>query len=236
MQHAAGASILTHLAGVEAERAARAADPDFAARVNAIKAYQQRRFAHAYADLLAHPRYAGAARFFLDELYGPADFTQRDAQFARIVPALVRLFPAEVIDSVLTLAQLHALSEGLDSAMARALAAPRVDAPAYVLAWQRCGQPAQRETQIALILRVGADLDRLTHNRVLRHSLRLMRAPARAAGLAALQSFLESGFDTFRAMGGADEFLRDIGRRERALAAALFAIDARDAARLGQLP
>jgi hypothetical protein len=236
MQHAAGASILTHLAMVEAERAARAADPDFAARVSAIKAYQQRRFAHAYADLLDHPRYAGAARFFLDELYGPADFTQRDAQFARIVPALVRLFPAEVIDAVLTLAQLHALSEGLDSTMARALGTAHVDASTYVLAWQRCGQPAQRETQIALILRVGTDLDRLTHNAVLRHSLRLMRAPARAAGLGALQTFLESGFDTFRAMGGADAFLRDVGRRERALAVALFSIDPRDAPRLGQLP
>ena len=32
-------------------------------------------------------RYAGAARFFLDELYGPGDFSQRDAQFARVVPA-----------------------------------------------------------------------------------------------------------------------------------------------------
>lgn len=236
MQHAAGASILVHLATVEAERAARAADPEFAARVDAIKHYQQRRFEHLYADLLDHPRYAGATRFFLDELYGPADFTQRDGQFARIVPALVRLFPAEVIDAVLTLAQLHALSEGLDSAMARALVAPRVDAPAYVRAWQRCGQAAQREAQIALILRVGADLDRLTHNRLLRHTLRLMRAPARAAGLAALQSFLETGFDRFHAMRGADEFLRDIGRRERALAAALFAIDAREAVRLGQLP
>lgn len=236
MQHAAGAAILTHLSTVAAERAARAADPDLAARVVAIKDYQQRRFEHAYADLLAHPRYAGAARFFLDELYGPADFTQRDAQFTRIVPALVRVFPAEVVDAVLTLAQLHALSEGLDSAMARALDLPRVDASAYALAWQRCGQAAQREAQIALILRVGTDLDRLTHNVVLRHSLRLMRAPARAAGLGVLQSFLESGFDTFRAMGGADAFLRDIGRRERALAAALFAIDPREAKRLGELP
>jgi hypothetical protein len=236
MPSATGASILTHLTTVEAERAARAADPAFAARVDAIKDYQRRRFAHVYADLLDHPRYAGAARFFLDELYGPTDFTQRDAQFVRIVPALVRLFPGEVIDAVLTLAQLHALSEGLDSAMARALDVPRVDAPAYVRAWQRCGQAAQREQQIGLILRVGADLDRLTRNRVLRHSLRLMRAPARAAGLGALQSFLESGFETFRAMSGADDFLRDIGRRERALAATLFTIDAREAVRLGQLP
>jgi hypothetical protein len=39
-----------------------------------------------------------------------------------------------------------------------------------------------------------------------------MRGPARSAGLAALQSFLESGFDTFRGMRGAGEFLSTIAR------------------------
>jgi hypothetical protein len=71
---------------------------------------------------------------------------------------------------------------------------------------------------------------------MLRHSLRLMRGPARAAGLGALQSFLEAGFDTFRGMRGAEEFLSLIGQRERALAAALFASSPEEAGRLGQLP
>jgi hypothetical protein len=63
-----------------------------------------------------------------------------------------------------------------------------------------------------------------------------MRAPARAAGMSALQSFLESGFETFRAMRGADEFIAWIGERERALAAALFNMTPREAEQLGQLP
>lgn len=236
MNHPAGTEILAHLAIVSSERAARAADAALAGRVDALKHYQQRRFERSYADLLAHPRYAGASHFFLDELYGPSDFTRRDTQFARIVPGLVRLVPAEVIDTLLTLAELHALSETFDSAMARRLPSATVDAPAYARAWQACGQPAQRERQIALLLRVGEDLDRLTRSAVLRHSLRLMRAPARAAGMSALQSFLESGFDTFRAMRGAGEFLSMIGQRERALAAALFAVEPGDARGLGQLP
>jgi hypothetical protein len=49
-----------------------------------------------------------------------------------------------------------------------------------------------------------------------------MRGPARSAGLARLQRFLERGFDAFRAMNGAAQFLATIGARERALAAALF--------------
>ena len=46
----------------------------------------------------------------LDELYGPQDFSDRDAQFARVVPALVRLFPQELVETVAVLARLHALS------------------------------------------------------------------------------------------------------------------------------
>lgn len=236
MSSAAAAAILSHLEVVQAERAARAADASLAARVEAIKRYQQRRFEKTYADLLAHPRYAGASHFFLDELYGPTDFTQRDVQFARVVPGLVRLFPADVVDTVRTLADLHALSERFDTRMALQLPSPEVDAPAYVQAWQACDEAASRLRQIDLLLRVGRDLDRLTRSALLRHSLRLMRAPARAAGMLALQSFLESGFDTFRAMGGADEFLALIEQRERFLAATLFDCDAREAARLGQLP
>ncbi len=217
------ASILACLEQVEQQRALRAADPALAARVTALKAWQRARFMHTYADLLADPRHAPAARFFLDELYGPGDFSTRDDQFARIVPALARLFSAEVVATVRDLALLHALSEQLDTAMARALPAGAIDPVLYAAAWRAVGRPADRERQIALLLAVGRALDRHTRRPLLRQALRLMRQPAAAAGLGALQRFLETGFDTFRAMGGADGFLGLIAQRERALAAQLFA-------------
>lgn len=213
-----GQLILQHLAAVRVERAARAADAQLGERVLHVKHYQQARFAHSYADLLSHPRYADAARFFLDDLYGPGDFSQRDAQFARIVPALVRLFPREVVNTVETLTALHALSEQLDNEMARHIDAIPLTAAAYVAAWRRTGQPASRQRQIKLMLDVGRALDVYTRRPLLRHSLRAMRVPARAAGLSALQGFLESGFATFRAMGGAQEFLAQIAQRESAMA------------------
>jgi hypothetical protein len=234
MMNKRGESILQHLGAVRVERAARAADAWLADRVTQLKRYQQARFAHTYADLLSHPRYAGASRFFLDDLYGPSDFSQRDAQFARIVPGLVRLFPAEVVTTVEALTALHALSEQLDSEMARRLEALPVTAAVYVAAWRHTGQPANRQRQIDLMLDVGRALDVYTRRPLLRNSLRAMRVPARAAGLSALQAFLENGFDTFRAMHGADEFLTQIARRERALATSLFGDDATDP--LGQLP
>jgi len=218
-------SILRQLECVEVERARRENSPDLAARVRALKAYQQMRFARTYADLLASSRYGPAARFFLEELYGPRDFTERDSQFARVVPAIVRLFPPDIVATVDRLAELHALSETLDSETASHLPSPVVDALAYATAWQATGRRDSREKQIGFTIAVGESLDRLTRNSFVRNTLRMMRAPARAAGLGELQRFLEAGFDTFKAMHGSQEFLSIIGQRERELARLLFEID-----------
>jgi hypothetical protein len=216
-------TILCELNKVEAERARRRNAAGLEIKVQAIKRYQQQRFAQTYADLLASPRYAAVSRFFLDELYGPGDFTQRDAQFARVVPALARIFPHEIVDTVATLASLHALSESLDSAMGTHLVGAQVDATTYVAAWQATARSDERERQIALTLEVAASLDHLTRKPLIRNSLRLMRGAARATGLCDLQQFLETGFDTFRSMDGAQEFISIVEVRERSLCRALFA-------------
>jgi hypothetical protein len=216
------ATILSNLSLVELQRQARASEAGLESKVTAIKRFQQRRFSKTYADLLVSPRYGAASRFFLNELYGPTDFAQRDAQFVKVVPALVRLFPAEVVNTVAALAELHAVSEMLDSAMARALLPPGVGPQGYLLAWQKVGGSAERASQIALTVEVAGRLDRITRNPLLRSGLRLMRAPAAAAGLADLQRFLESGFDTFAGMNGSREFVTVVHTRETELASALF--------------
>ena len=136
---------------------------------------------------------------------------------------LVRLFPLEIVGTVMSLGELHALSEQFDTAMGAVIDGPAIDDSQYAEAWRRVGRPADRERQIMLMMAVGSALDRYTRNPLLRTSLRLMRGPASAAGLGVLQAFLERGFDTFRDMRGAQEFLATVTRRERELAARLFA-------------
>lgn len=224
----AAQQILDGLQAVAVERAARAADAALSAAVLSVKRYQHARFGQTYADLMAQRRYARAAEFFLTDLYGPSDFTDRDAQFARIVPALVRLFPGHIVATVAELSELHALSERLDTAAARERlragddGGRQLTGAEYGALWRAVGQPAARERQIGLMVSVGQALDRYTRSVVLRQSLRLMRGPAAAAGLGALQAFLERGFDTFREMSGAEQFLATIASRERDLAARLF--------------
>ena len=217
--------ILAHLTIVEHERSQRNQVPGLDASVEALKAFQQRRFARTYADLLEEPRYRPACSFFLEELYGPRDYTLRDSQFARVVPALVRLFPDELVQTVERLGELHALSEVLDTAMARQLLQGPVSALPYLRAWQAVGREADRGRQIDLTLTIAERLDHLTKKPLLYRSLRMMRGPARSAGLGELQHFLESGFEAFRAMKGAKEFIALLRERETSLAQALFHVD-----------
>ena len=219
------ATILAHLQTLDSERRRRAADPTLTDKVVALKAFQQRRFALTYTDLLASERYRAAARFFLDELYGPSDFAARDAQFARVAPAISQLFTDEIAAAIAALTELHALSETLDSAMALELAAPRLTRAGYTRAWQRVARADERERQIALTLDIAERLDRFTQRPLLRNGIRLMRGPALAIGLSELHDLLERSFDTFCTLQGADEFIALVGTRERALAAALFAAD-----------
>jgi len=221
---ASSSSIIKHLSRVDHERRLREQVPQLEAAVQSVKRYQQRRFMNTYADLLKSQRYGAAARFFLEELYGPTDFTRRDSQFRRVAPAIVHFFPAELVRAVEILAELHAISETLDSEMGRQLTESAVDATTYVSAWQATGHPDLRADQIALTLEIGATLDRYTRKPLLRQTLRIMRTPAHAAGLGELQRFLEAGYDAFKAMNGADEFLSTVKHREAELADALFMV------------
>jgi hypothetical protein len=190
--------------------------------MSAIKQFQARRFACTYADILAPGGpFAKPARFFLDELYGERDYALRDQQFARIAGALQRMLPDDAVDTAVALAELHALSEDLDHAMALAwLRQPELPAcRRYMAAWRAVGCAAQRQQQLDTVLQLGRELGRLTRKSGLRVMLRMMRGPAAAAGLADLQRFLESGFEHFAAMKAAQvpQFLQLIEHREAQL-------------------
>jgi hypothetical protein len=216
--------IRAHLEQVAELRAARVADAELASRVAAIKQYQSSRFSRDYANLLSSERYGEAARFFLNDLYGPTDFVDRDIQFGRVAPAMARLLPGNVMHTVAQLAELHALSESLDQAMARELDAAAVDEQSYRAAWRAVGQSSDRQRQLDLLIAIGTSLDQHTRTPLLTTTLRLMRAPARAAGFAHLQAFLERGLAAFVSMRGAEEFLDAVLVNERRMIGDLFSL------------
>jgi hypothetical protein len=202
----------------------RAASPRLASALDRIADFQARRLDATYRDLALDPRYRDAIAFFRSDLYGPGDFSRRDADLARVVPMMRRLVPAGAMATMTMAIQLSVLSQELDRALLHRL---DVDAPlrvaTYCVAYRGCANRAVRMQQIALIGRIGSGLDRYVHSPLLRKTLAVMRVPAKAAGLATLQRFLERGVASFASMRGATEFLGTIATRETALMNEIFA-------------
>lgn len=210
----APASLRLHLERLHALRGADASSGS-PPRLAEVKRWQARRLARTYADLAADGRYAQATAFFLDDLYGTKDFSGRDEAMLRIYPVMVRTLPNSAVETAALAIEVDALSEDLDRRLALALAPGQIDEAGYAAAYRAMGGRAQRERQIELIDQVGRRLDLLVKKPMIFTTLKLMRGPARLAGLQDLQVFLEHGFEAFRRMGGADHFLATIAARER---------------------
>lgn len=227
-----GASVQDRLASalqrVIALRDALDDDPARAQGWLAVKHWQSQRLRRTYPDLFAKPRYAAAGEFFLAEIYGARDFEQRDREALRVVPRLARMLPERAVATLLLAVELDEMSEQLDARVAAQLppqSAGSIDDSMYAAAYRAAGTPEERRSQIEHVDRIGRSLERLARLPLLSGMLRLMRAPAEAAGLSHLHHFLARGFDAFKAMGPAGEFLDTIRSRESQLMERLFAAE-----------
>ena len=183
-----------------------------------LRAWQAERLARSYPDLLADERYGPAAQFFLSDLYGPKDFSERDREVERLLPLMIKALPVSGLATLALAVELDALSEELDAAMSDRLPLSTcLDDDSYAAAYRCVGRRSDRLRQIELIGETGEALEKLARKPLVAGALKLMHGPAHMAGLGELHDFLERGFFAFRHMGRADEFLERIGNEERRL-------------------
>lgn len=198
-------------------------DRVLAGQLPGLRDWQARRLAGSFAHFMRDPKKRPAAEFFLSDLYGDADFMQRDEEAARILPAMARILPATLLHAAVDSVELSVLSHALDMRMARQLARMGVkpggiDADTYAQAYRSCGLRRLRTHQIDLVLAVGRRLDAVIKVHGIGKLLSASRLPARLLGLSHLQGFLERGFTAFSRLGGADPFLEEIHRQETCIA------------------
>jgi hypothetical protein len=196
------------------------------ATLKAVQRWQAARLRESFADFLASPRQRPAAEFFLRDLYGDFDVSSRDRDIERVLPIMRRVLPEALLGAAADAMELAVLSHAFDLRVAAALhglGGGRLDAARYAEAYRAAGLPRLRRHQVQLIHHLGMTLDRAVSTPAIGTLLRLSRGPARAAGLGALQSFLERGFAAFRALSGARAFVEEIARRELEVSRRLFA-------------
>lgn len=195
-----------------------------------VRRWQALRLEASFDRFLRDPRRRPAAQFFLSDVYNDHDFSRRDADIARVLPMMQRLLPDAMLATLSDAIELGLLTHAFDLRLAHRLdrLAPRrqrLDAALYAQVYRESGLPRLRRHQIDLIARVGQGLAHALHMPGVTMLLKLSRGPARAAGLAELQGFLERGFTAFAELGDAHGFIGEIEMDEREVARRLFAGD-----------
>ncbi|WP_100642875.1 FFLEELY motif protein [Alteromonas facilis] len=199
-----------------------------------LQAWQCRRLLTTHADLRAEPTFADAMQFFVDELYGPKDFSQRDKDLTRVIPKLAAVLPEKALKALDDALRLNALSFDLDLDMVNALlslnneetlTADAITADTYAQAYRQVGRPEQRAEQIDIVEQLGLQLADVVHVRGISLLIKMARKPAEIAGVLALHEFLAQGFAAFKQLGDVRAFLDPIVSRERAIMTALFQDD-----------
>lgn len=194
-------------------------------RIHALQAWQCQRLLATHEDLAAQPKYQQAMGFFVEELYGPQDFSQRDADIARVIPKLAKVLPQKAMDALDDALALNALSFDLDHQMVLALGDAELNRDSYALAYRQVGNQAARQQQIDIIRALGGQLADIVKIRGIGMLISLSRRPAKLAGLLSLHHFLERGFDTFKGLGDVHSFIDPVISREQQLMLKLFADD-----------
>ena len=216
------ATLRQNLQTVTAHRQAARVDAAMRAAIGAVKRFQSLRMASTHGDLLASPVTHKAAQFFLDDLYGEGDLTQRDADIGRIVPMMERLLPAAALKTVSEAIALDALSEMMDGAMAARLG-QKFSEPDYCKAYRDVTRRADREHQLVHVRSLGTSLCELVRFPLIGSTLAMMRGPAKLAHLSELHSFLERGFAAFKGLRHPEDFVAIILARETAILENLYA-------------
>jgi hypothetical protein len=203
----------------KAQRLKQDADAALVSRIPMLRQWQTARLSETYEDLLTNKLYQPAMAFFLSDLYGPNDFSQRDDDIERLFSTLVKVLPDYLIYTAACAAELNALSSELDFALIGVLvrelrAGEALNHEMYAEAYRRCDNYELRKHQIGLVRLLGEDLNAIVFRPLVYNTVRMLKIPARLAGFSALQDFLERGFKAFHHMQGADEFLNTIVGRE----------------------
>lgn len=222
------ARLLTHLAQARPGHRVTVDAQELSRELMLLRSFQAQRLATTHADLLASPRYSPATHFFLQDVYAPRDFSQRDADLLRFYQGISKVLPEKAVSILADVVALSNLTNDLDDQLCRALidevgVTDSISPQQYAAGYRVCDNYDDRLHQIRMIDRIGLGIDRLVRIPFVGVTLRLAHAPAMMTGWADLQLFLERGFSAFKHMKGAAEFLETVDRRETTILDRIFA-------------
>jgi hypothetical protein len=182
--------------------------------IKAVQTWQCKRLLASHQEMYQQERFKPAVEFFINELYGPNDFSQRDQDIARIVPKMSKFLPEKALQSLASALHLNTLSFELDFDLARKLVDTDINRETYAKAYISCDNLATRQQQIDYIRTLGNNLADVVRMKGISSLLFISRKPAKIAGVLALHEFLEKGFKSFKNLGNVEDFIIPVVNKE----------------------
>jgi hypothetical protein len=221
-------SILRPLSDIERLQHERQEDKPLDPHMALLKTWQSQRLARTYADLLASSRYRLACLFFLEDIYAPRDFSQRDHDVTEMYAFMQRFVPETLLRPLTKTIKLYDLTNHLDALLLDVLVhqvgiTDQITEAQYAEAYRLCDNFTDRVRQIETIYQIGQQLDDIIRLPLTGTALRVAAVPSRRAGWTELVDFMERGFRAFSRMGGAKVFLDTIRKRERRILDQIYA-------------
>lgn len=183
--------------------------------IRAVQDWQCKRLLVSHQEMYQQKRFRPAVEFFINELYGPKDFSQRDQDIARIVPKMSKFLPEKALQSLASALHLNTLSFELDFDLAKHLGDEPINRDTYAKAYISCDNLTARQKQIDYIRTLGQDLADVVRMKGISSLLFISRKPAKMAGVLALHEFLETGYKAFKILGNVEEFILPVINKEQ---------------------
>ncbi len=184
-----------------------------------LRAWQSNRLKDTYADLLKDKRYWQACLFFLNDIYGSHDFSQRDYDFQRLYKFLSRFLPDVLIKILANAIELNGLSNALDQKLLSVLVNDldmqvEVNPELYAEGYRLCDNYAERAYQINMTVKLLKEVVTAAHLPFMGMALKLAQGPAYAYGWFDLYGFLERGYAAAKTLRDVKGFAAAIQERE----------------------
>jgi hypothetical protein len=206
--------IIRHLHGINTMQKI-AEEAELMTTIKAVQSWQCKRLLVSHQHMYQQKRFKPAVEFFINELFGPNDFSQRDKDIARIIPKMSTFLPQKALQSLACALHLNTLSFELDFELAKRLVDTTINRDTYAKAYISCNNFASRQQQIDYIRNLGNDLADVVKIKGISSLLFISRKPAKMAGVLALHEFLEKGFKSFKNMGNVEDFITPLVNKER---------------------
>ena len=184
-----------------------------------LRVWQAERLAYTYADVRDLSRYREAWRFFVQDIYGASDYSQRDHDVETMYEFIRRFVPDVVSRPAALTINLHRMTDALDQKLLNVLVGQlgvtdSITVEQYAEGYRRCDNYQERVKQIDLLVEICERIDGIVRNPITSPALRLASRPLRSAGYGDVVSFLERGYQSFKRMHGSHHFRKTLRERE----------------------